>query len=59
MKTTKNKKVPIRYVPKTLSKKDRNKQAKMLKKSQNLYKKHKYYVNKLNSSVHFHIQSYY
>ena len=50
MKKTKNKKVPIRYLPRTLSKKDRDKQAKMLKKSQTLYKKHKYYTRKPLSS---------
>jgi len=42
----KNKKVPIRYVPRSLSKKDRVKQAKMLKKSQKLYKNKKYYTRK-------------
>jgi len=46
----KHKKVPIRYVPKGLSKKDRNKQAKMLKKSQKLYKNKKYYTRKPLSS---------
>jgi hypothetical protein len=50
MKKTKNKKVPIRYLPKSLSKKDRGKQITMLKKSQNLYKKHKYYTRKPLSS---------
>ena len=50
MKTTKNKKVPIRYVPKSLSKKDRVKQVKMLKKSQKLYKNKKYYTRKPLSS---------
>ena len=42
----KSKKVPIRYVPRSLSKKDRVKQAKMLKKSQTLYKNKKYYTRK-------------
>jgi DNA-binding Xre family transcriptional regulator len=50
MKTTKNKKVPIRYLPKSLSKKDRNKQAKMLEKSQKMYKNKKYYTRKPLSS---------
>ena len=39
-----NKKVPIRYVPKNLSKKDKQKQISMLKKSQKLYKNKKYYT---------------
>lgn len=38
------KKVPLRYVPKTLSKKDKKKQISMLKKSQKLYKNKKYYT---------------
>lgn len=46
----KNKKVPIRYLPKGLSKKDKQKQIIMLKKSQKLYKKHKYYTRKPLSS---------
>jgi len=50
MKTTKNKKVPVRYLPKSLSKKDRNKQAKMLEKSQKMYKNKKYYTRKPLSS---------
>jgi hypothetical protein len=37
-------KVPIRYLPTTLSKKDRKKQSKMLMKSRKLYKKNKYYT---------------
>ena len=39
-------KLPIRYVPKVLTKKDKNAQVKMLIKSKNLYKKHKYYTRK-------------
>jgi hypothetical protein len=39
-------KFPIRYVPKVLTKKDKNAQVKMLIKSKNLYKKHKYYTRK-------------
>ena len=42
----KNKKVPIRYVPRSLSKKDKKKQINMLKKSQKLYKNKKYYTRK-------------
>jgi|694.fasta_scaffold131610_2 hypothetical protein len=42
----KNKKVPIRYVPKSLSKKDKKKQINMLKKSQKMYKNKKYYTRK-------------
>ena len=41
MKKIKNKKVPIRYVPKSLSRKDKQKQIGMLKKSQKLYKNKK------------------
>jgi hypothetical protein len=43
-------KLPIRYVPKVLTKKDKNAQVKMLIKSKNLYKKHKYYTRKQLSS---------
>ena len=43
-KINKIKKVPIRYLPKSLSKKDKQKQISMLKKSQKLYKKHEYYT---------------
>jgi hypothetical protein len=42
----KNKKVPLRYVPKSLSKRDKKKQISMLKKSQKMYKKKKYYTRK-------------
>jgi len=45
-----NKKVPIRYLPKSLSKRDKKKQISMLKKSQKLYKQHKYYTRKPLSS---------
>jgi hypothetical protein len=41
-----NKKVPIRYLPKSLSKKDKKKQINMLKKSQKMYKNKKYYTRK-------------
>ena len=43
-------KVPIRYLPRTLSKKDKKKQIKMLKKSKKLYKKQKYYTRQKLSS---------
>jgi hypothetical protein len=39
-------KLPVRYVPTNLSKKDKNKQLKMLLKSRRLYKKKKYYTRK-------------
>jgi hypothetical protein len=42
----KNIKIPIRYLPNRLSKKDKNKQVNMLIKSRKLYKKHKYYTRK-------------
>ena len=38
-------KFPIRYLPFSLSKKDKQKQIKMLLKSKTLYKKDKYYNN--------------
>ena len=38
--------VPLRYVPKKLTKKDKQKQINMLKKSRNLYKKQQYYTRK-------------
>ena len=40
------KKVPLRYLPKSLSKKDSKKQRRMLQKSRKLYKKGKYYTRK-------------
>ncbi len=36
--------IPKKYVPKSLSKKDKSKQKKMLKKSQRMYKKKRYYT---------------
>ena len=39
-------KVPIKYVPKKLSRRDKKKQKKMLKKSRKLYKKKKYFTRK-------------
>ena len=43
-------KVPMRYLPKGLTQKDKKTQIKMLLKSKNLYKKHKYYTRKRLSS---------
>lgn len=42
----KNIKIPIRYLPISLSKKDKQKQLHMLKKSRKLYKTGKYYTRK-------------
>ena len=39
-------KIPIRYLPKILTKKDKRKQLNMLMKSKKMYKKHKYYTRK-------------
>ncbi len=45
--------VPIRYLPNRLSKKDKNKQIKLLIKSRKLYKQGKYFTRqKLNSYPH-------
>ena len=41
---------PTRYIPKNLTKKDKQKQLNMLIKSKKLYKKHKYYTRKNVSS---------
>ena len=43
-------KIPVRYVPKKLTRKDTQKQINMLIKSKKLYKKHKYYTRKNVSS---------
>ena len=43
-------KIPIRYLPKNLSKKDKKKQLTMLQISRRLYKKHNYYTRKEVSS---------
>ena len=43
-------KFPIRYVPKKITRKDKQKQINMLIKSKKLYKKHKYYTRKSISS---------
>ena len=47
-----SKKIPIRYLPYKLSRKDRQKQVKMLEKSKKLYKKHKYYTRQPLKSFH-------
>ena len=39
-------KIPVRYLPKKLSKKDKKKQVQMLLKSRKLYKKKKYFTRK-------------
>ena len=44
--TKSNQKFPLRYLPKTLSKKDTTTQKKMLMKSKKMYKKGKYYTRK-------------
>jgi len=41
---------PIRYIPKNLTKKDKQKQANMIIKSKTLYKKHKYYIRPIIQS---------
>ena len=38
--------VPLRYLPKRLTRKDKKKQAQMLLKSRKLYKSHKYFTRK-------------
>jgi hypothetical protein len=45
-------KINLRYLPKSLSKKDKKKQTKMLLKSKKLYKKNKYYTRKKISSFY-------
>ena len=45
-------KYPKRYLPKQLSKKDKQKQLSMLNKSKKLYKKHKYFTRKKVFSFH-------
>jgi hypothetical protein len=39
-------KIPIRYLPKRLTRKDKSKQIRMLMRSRRLYKKNKYYTRK-------------
>ena len=38
--------VPVRYLPRNLTRKDKKNQIRMLLKSRNLYKRHKYYTRK-------------
>ena len=46
------KKIPLRYIPKNLSRKDYKKQLNMINKSRKLYKKNKYYTRKHLTSFH-------
>ena len=50
-------KVPLRYLPKILSRNDRKKQSKMLLKSRSLYKKGKYYTRKKLASYPHKVSS--
>jgi len=50
IKSRKSIKYPMRYLPKMLTKKDKQKQVKMLAKSKKLYKKDKYYTREKVSS---------
>jgi hypothetical protein len=43
-------KIPIRYLPKRLTRKDKKKQLNMLLKSKKMYKQHQYYTRKTVSS---------
>jgi hypothetical protein len=45
-------KIPIRYLPKNLSRKDKKKQVNMLMRSRKMYKAHKYYTRKQVPSFH-------
>ena len=47
-----NMNVPLRYLPKSLSLKDKKEQAKMLAKSRKLYKRKQYYTRKKVKSFH-------
>ena len=49
---SKSRKVPIRYLPRSLSTKDKKKQSLMLRKSRNMYKRGKYYTRKRVTSFH-------
>ena len=40
------KKIPVRYLPRSLTRKDKGKQVRMLMRSRSLYKKNKYYTRK-------------
>ena len=52
MKTKKQKFINLRYLPKRLTNKDRQKQSQMLLKSRRLYKKGKYFTRKPVKSYH-------
>ena len=52
MKTKKQKRINLRYLPKRLTFRDKKKQAKMILKSRKLYKKNKYYTRKPVKSFH-------
>jgi len=49
--------VPMRYVPRTLSRKDRSKQVAMLKRSRRLYKRGKYYGRTMKLKSYPHVAS--
>jgi DNA-binding Xre family transcriptional regulator len=53
IKNTKEKKVPIRYLPKRLTNKDKKKQIKMLQKSRKLYKKGVFFNRSKLSSYNY------
>jgi hypothetical protein len=52
MKTQKQKRINLRYLPKRLTFRDKKKQTQMILKSRKLYKKHKYYTRKPVKSFH-------
>lgn len=52
MKTRKQRKINLRYIPKRLTLKDKMKQSKMLIKSKRLYKQGKFYTRKPVKSFH-------
>jgi hypothetical protein len=49
--------VPMRYVPRTLSRKDRSKQIAMLKRSRRMYKRGKYYSRSTKLKSYPHVVS--
>lgn len=49
--------VPMRYVPRTLSRKDRSKQIAMLKRSRRMYKRGKYYSRSTKLKSYPHVAS--
>ena len=51
----KSQKVPMRYLPKNLTRKDKKTQAQMLKKSRRLYKKGTYFTRKPLASFKSHV----